>query len=243
MVAHKTARGKAALDRLKVFEGIPPPYDTKKRMVVPQALRVLRLKPGRKYCSVGRLSSEFGWNYGEVVSRCVITIWRYAGMAYGCALGFLLTVGLQTRGEEKDTFRGLLPEEEDPRTQVERCQEGGEHQRCRVGRLRVLDTSRHQSLNVNTSEFESILFRIISKVLHLYERMCVSPTFQNQKNNDPAIKTSSFPSNFTCSGENTFNDDLLLLCSFDTNVFMCALGGVYGTRDMVWNSSARMGIS
>jgi len=69
MVAHKTARGKAAMNRLKVFEGIPPPYDTKKRMVVPQALRVLRLKPGRKYCTVGRLSSEFGWNYGEVVSR------------------------------------------------------------------------------------------------------------------------------------------------------------------------------
>jgi large subunit ribosomal protein L13Ae len=69
MVAHKTARGKAAMDRLKVFEGIPPPYDTKKRMVVPQALRVLRLKPGRKYCSVGRLSSEFGWNYGEIVGR------------------------------------------------------------------------------------------------------------------------------------------------------------------------------
>lgn len=69
MVAHKTARGKAALDRLKVFEGIPPPYNTKKRMVVPQALRVLRLKPGRKYCTVGRLSSEFGWNYGEIVGR------------------------------------------------------------------------------------------------------------------------------------------------------------------------------
>lgn len=69
MVAHKTARGKAAMDRLKVFEGVPPPYDTKKRMVVPQALRVLRLKPGRKYCTVGRLSTEFGWNYGEVVGR------------------------------------------------------------------------------------------------------------------------------------------------------------------------------
>jgi hypothetical protein len=72
MVAHKTARGKAAMNRLKVFEGIPPPYNTKKRMVVPQALRVLRLKPGRKYCTVGRLSSEFGWNYGEVVSRYAI---------------------------------------------------------------------------------------------------------------------------------------------------------------------------
>ena len=52
MVPHKTARGAAALERLKLFEGVPPPYDRKKRMVVPEALRVLRLKPGRKYCTV-----------------------------------------------------------------------------------------------------------------------------------------------------------------------------------------------
>lgn len=69
MISHKTARGQAALERLKVFEGIPPPYDTKKRMVVPQALRVLRLKPGRKYCTVGRLSHEVGWKYSDVVKR------------------------------------------------------------------------------------------------------------------------------------------------------------------------------
>lgn len=48
MVPHKTARGKEALGRLKVFEGIPPPYDKKKRMVVPSALKVLRLNPSRK---------------------------------------------------------------------------------------------------------------------------------------------------------------------------------------------------
>jgi large subunit ribosomal protein L13Ae len=58
MIPRKTKRGEAALERLKVFEGIPPPYDKQKRMVVPQALRVLRLKPGRKYCTVGRISSE-----------------------------------------------------------------------------------------------------------------------------------------------------------------------------------------
>jgi large subunit ribosomal protein L13Ae len=52
MVPHKTPRGAAALERLKLFEGVPPPYDRKKRMVVPEALRVLRLKPGRKYCTV-----------------------------------------------------------------------------------------------------------------------------------------------------------------------------------------------
>ena len=59
------------MERLKVFEGVPPPYDKKKRVVVPQALRVLRLRPGRKYCTVGRLSHEVGWKYQDVVARCV----------------------------------------------------------------------------------------------------------------------------------------------------------------------------
>lgn len=72
MIPHKTARGAAAMERLKVFEGVPPPYDKKKRMVVPQALRVLRLKPGRKYCTVGRLSHEVGWKYQDVVARFVL---------------------------------------------------------------------------------------------------------------------------------------------------------------------------
>lgn len=71
MIPHKTARGAAALERLKVFEGVPPPYDKKKKMVVPQALRVLRLQPGRKYCTVGRLSHEVGWKYQDVVARYV----------------------------------------------------------------------------------------------------------------------------------------------------------------------------
>lgn len=69
MIPHKTARGAAAMERLKAFEGIPPPYDKKQRQVVPQALRVIRLKPGRKYCTVGRLGHEFGWKYQDVVSR------------------------------------------------------------------------------------------------------------------------------------------------------------------------------
>ncbi|KAM3415725.1 hypothetical protein BST61_g9239 [Cercospora zeina] len=69
MIPHKTERGAKALERLKTFEGVPPPYDQKKRQVVPQALRVLRLKPGRKYCTVGRLGHEFGWKYQDVVER------------------------------------------------------------------------------------------------------------------------------------------------------------------------------
>ncbi|NXP69195.1 RL13A protein, partial [Chloropsis cyanopogon] len=48
MLPHKTKRGQAALERLKVFDGIPPPYDKRKRMVVPAALKIIRLKPTRK---------------------------------------------------------------------------------------------------------------------------------------------------------------------------------------------------
>lgn len=39
MVPHKTKRGAAALERLRVFEGIPAPYDKVKRVVVPDALK------------------------------------------------------------------------------------------------------------------------------------------------------------------------------------------------------------
>lgn len=67
MIPRKTARGMEAMNRLKVFDGIPPPYDRMKRMVVPAALRVLKLKPGRKYCTLGRLSHETGWKYQEII--------------------------------------------------------------------------------------------------------------------------------------------------------------------------------
>ncbi|KAI7542778.1 60S ribosomal protein, partial [Hortaea werneckii] len=69
MLPHKTERGAKALERLKTFEGVPPPYDRKKRVVVPQALRVLRLRPGKKYCTVGRLGHEFGWKYRDIVEK------------------------------------------------------------------------------------------------------------------------------------------------------------------------------
>ena len=38
-------------------------------MVVPSALRVLRLKPGRRYASIGRISHEVGWKYADVVEK------------------------------------------------------------------------------------------------------------------------------------------------------------------------------
>merc|ERR1712121_577632 len=68
MLPHKLHRGKEALDRLKVFEGIPSPYDKQKRLVVPSALKVLRLKQRRKFCDLGRLAHEVGWKYQKVIS-------------------------------------------------------------------------------------------------------------------------------------------------------------------------------
>merc|ERR1719235_2588818 len=69
MVPHKTARGAAALDRLKCFEGMPHPYDRKKRMVMPCALKVLRLRPERRFCKLGDLASEFGWKHKDLIKR------------------------------------------------------------------------------------------------------------------------------------------------------------------------------
>lgn len=67
MIPHKTHRGNAAMKRLWAVEGIPPPYDKVKRKVVPQALRVIRLKPGRQYTNIGEFASLVGWKRRETV--------------------------------------------------------------------------------------------------------------------------------------------------------------------------------
>jgi len=69
MLPHKSARGAAALHRLRVFEGVPPPYDKQKKMVVPEALRVTRLTPGRLFCRLGDLAASVGWKYSGIVSQ------------------------------------------------------------------------------------------------------------------------------------------------------------------------------
>lgn len=69
MIPHKTPRGAAALDRLKAFEGVPHPYDKVKRLVIPDALRVLRLQHGHKYCKLGDLSAAVGWRHQETVAE------------------------------------------------------------------------------------------------------------------------------------------------------------------------------
>lgn len=68
MLPHKSPKGAAALNKLKVFEGVPFPYDMQKRMVIPEALKTLRLKSHRKFCSLSDLAAETGWTKGGVVA-------------------------------------------------------------------------------------------------------------------------------------------------------------------------------
>uniref|UniRef100_A0A2K5RKB2 Large ribosomal subunit protein uL13 n=1 Tax=Cebus imitator TaxID=2715852 RepID=A0A2K5RKB2_CEBIM len=66
VLPHKTKQGPAAPHRLKVFDGIPPPYDTIERVVVPAAPKVVRLKPTRKFAYLGRLAHEVGCKHQAV---------------------------------------------------------------------------------------------------------------------------------------------------------------------------------
>lgn len=68
MLPHKTTRGETALRRLKCFEGIPPPYDCRKRVVVPRALKVARLRFSARACSLGDLADRVGWKNKEAVA-------------------------------------------------------------------------------------------------------------------------------------------------------------------------------
>jgi large subunit ribosomal protein L13Ae len=68
MIPRKTTRGANALKRLKVFDGCPPKYDKVKKKVIPDALRVMKLKAASKYVKLGDLAKEVGWKYGDIIA-------------------------------------------------------------------------------------------------------------------------------------------------------------------------------
>jgi len=69
MIPHKSVRGAMAMGRLRVFDGVPPALYTKKKLVVPNALRALRLRTRSKYCVLGDLAEHTGWKRKEVVAE------------------------------------------------------------------------------------------------------------------------------------------------------------------------------
>ena len=52
-----------------MFEGIPSPYDTMKRKVIPAALKIIRLKNFRKYSELGEICSHVGWKKRDLVTK------------------------------------------------------------------------------------------------------------------------------------------------------------------------------
>lgn len=56
-------------DHSQTYEGIPQPYDKKKRVVVPDALKVLRMRADRNFTLLGALAKEVGWGYTDLVQK------------------------------------------------------------------------------------------------------------------------------------------------------------------------------
>ncbi|KAL6044028.1 60S ribosomal protein L16A [Balamuthia mandrillaris] len=110
MVPHKLPKGAAALKRLRVFEGIPPPYDKKKRMVCPAALRVVRLRPNREFTVLGRLSSEVGWHHADTIKKLEEKrkVRSKAFYERKKALARLRTQALQNRSEQLQEVQQTL---------------------------------------------------------------------------------------------------------------------------------------
>jgi large subunit ribosomal protein L13Ae len=69
MLPYRVPRGREAMFRLKVFEGMPMPWATKRKMCVIPALRHLRLQPGRPYTTLGAIAHDVGWKYKAVVEE------------------------------------------------------------------------------------------------------------------------------------------------------------------------------
>ena len=68
MLQYKTAKGEAALGRLKCCDGCPVSVNAKKKMVIPEALKAVRLQPRAKYSVLGNIAKECGWTKQDLIS-------------------------------------------------------------------------------------------------------------------------------------------------------------------------------
>ena len=69
MLPYKTPKGAAALGRLKCFVGCPLSVNAKKKMVIPDALKAVRLAPRARYSILGNIAKECGWTKSELVKE------------------------------------------------------------------------------------------------------------------------------------------------------------------------------
>lgn len=69
MLPHKTPIGAAALGRVKCFDGCPLTFNAKKKFVVTDALKCVRMKPRSRYCCIGDVATVCGWTKGAVINK------------------------------------------------------------------------------------------------------------------------------------------------------------------------------
>lgn len=67
MLPHTTPKGAAALGRLKCFDGCPLSVNAKKKMVIPDALKAVRLAPRARYSVLGNIAKECGWTKNDLL--------------------------------------------------------------------------------------------------------------------------------------------------------------------------------
>ena len=69
MIPYKTAKGTAAMGRLKCFDGCPVSANTMKKMVIPDALKAVKLAPRAKYAVLGNVAKDCGWTQQELIDE------------------------------------------------------------------------------------------------------------------------------------------------------------------------------
>ena len=68
MLPHKTPRGAAAFRRCKTYDGCPLSLNAKKKMVVQDALKCVRLKPRARFCCLADVAVICGWTKSGVIN-------------------------------------------------------------------------------------------------------------------------------------------------------------------------------
>ena len=69
MIPYKTAKGAAAMGRLKCFDGCPVSANAMKKMVIPDALKAVKLAPRAKYAVLGNVAKDCGWTQQELIDE------------------------------------------------------------------------------------------------------------------------------------------------------------------------------
>jgi len=69
MLPHKSPIGAAAFGRVKCFDGCPLSLNAKKKFVVRDALKCVRMKPRARFCNIADVATVCGWTKGAIINK------------------------------------------------------------------------------------------------------------------------------------------------------------------------------